>query len=861
MDVLWFLTWFVIITLTGWAAFPLAYRFFSHLPDRGYALSRALGWLVWGFLFWLLGSLGLLQNNLGGEIFAFALLALISAVCIWGPRRGELWAWVKDHRGYILSAEAVFLVAFAALAFVRAANPEIDGTEKPMELAFLNAILKSPTLPPHDPWLSGYSISYYYFGYILVSMIIRLSGVVTGVGFNLAVSLVFGLTAIGAYGILFNLLALRRPRGQETGKGPLGLPVFGPIFVLVMGNLVGILAMLHDKGIFWTQTNGAWQSGFWKWLGIQDLVNAPTEPLSWMPHFINPWWRASRVLQDFYLNGTSAQDVIDEIPAFSFILSDLHPHVLTLPFVMLMVGLALNIWLSARETGFSLFGIRIPFGRAGFVLAVVLLGALGFLNTWDFPIYIALTAGAFTLGRAQEEGWHWSLVGDFLGLALVLGIAGGILYLPFYIGFSSQAGGVLPSMIFFTRGTQFWVMFGTLLIPILAFLGYRLVRPKAGRPDFLTGILISTGLVVVLWLAMYGLGIIASRLPTLGSIFMGNLRASNMTIGEVISASLFGFVGADGVALPGRLSAPGAWISLTAILGLTLAAVIGLKLKPSGLPDEESALAQSNGQSENSASSRPDGFWLLLVLVGGLLVLTPEFFYLRDDFGARMNTIFKFYFAVWSLWGLSAAYALSVLLLELDRVWGLVWRVAALALLGIGLTYAGWGVWIKTNGFRPGDGLTLDGNQYLQKYAADDVAAVAWLDQQPPGVIAESKGEQYHSETSRAATLSGYSTVIGWAGHEGEWGRDGAMLAGRVNDLQTLYTTNDWKVAQEIIQKYGIRYIYVSPVERQAYGQVVETKFQRNLPAPHQEGNVTIYVVPQSSPLVDRSPWNGGVTR
>jgi uncharacterized membrane protein len=342
---------------------------------------------------------------------------------------------------------------------------------------------------------------------------------------------------------------------------------------------------------------------------------------------------------------------------------------------------------------------------------------------------------------------------------------------------------------------------------------------------------------------------------------MGNLRASDMSIGEVIAASLFGFVGTDGVALPGRLSAPGAWISLTAILGLTLAVIIGLRPKPVEPLGEQTAAFPSDGQTDASASTRPDAFWLLLVLVGGLLVLAPEFFYLRDDFGARMNTIFKFYFAAWSLWGLSAAYALSVLLLELDRVWGLVWRVAALALLGIGLTYAGWGVWIKTDGFHPADGLTLDGNRYLQKYAADDVAAVAWLDQQPPGVIAESKGEQYHSETSRAATLSGYSTVVGWAGHEGEWGRDGAVLAQRVNDLQTLYTTNDWKVAQQIILKYEIRYIYISPAEREAYKQIAEAKFQRNLPAPYQEGNVTIYVVPQSSPLADQSPWNGGAAR
>jgi uncharacterized membrane protein len=96
--------------------------------------------------------------------------------------------------------ELLFLVAFAGWAFVRSTNPEIAGTEKPMELAFINAILRSPTFPPHDPWLSGYSISYYYFGYVLVAMLAKLTAVPGGVAFNLGVSLVFALTAIGLTG-------------------------------------------------------------------------------------------------------------------------------------------------------------------------------------------------------------------------------------------------------------------------------------------------------------------------------------------------------------------------------------------------------------------------------------------------------------------------------------------------------------------------------------------------------------------------------------------------------------------------------------------------------------------------------------
>ena len=49
-----------------------------------------------------------------------------------------------------------------------------------------------------------------------------------------------------------------------------------------------------------------------------------------------------------------------------------------------------------------------------------------------------------------------------------------------------------------------------------------------------------------------------------------------------------------------------------------------------------------------------DLFIALLVLLGCGLTLFPEFFYLRDQFATRMNTIFKFYFQAWITWGIAA---------------------------------------------------------------------------------------------------------------------------------------------------------------------------------------------------------------
>ena len=211
-----------------------------------------------------------------------------------------------------------------------------------MELAFINAILRSETFPPNDPWLSGYAISYYYFGYIMMAMIAKLAGTLGSVAFNLGVSLIFSLSAVGSFGVLYNLLALSR----KDWKSQLFPALLGPFFTLIISNWEGFLHFLHSRGLFWNGS-GAQSSPFWSWLDIQDLVNPPTGDS--FGHWW--WWRASRVIQDYDFSGFG-KEVISEFPFFSFLLADLHPHVLSLPFVFLVVVFALELFLRPRDDQF-----------------------------------------------------------------------------------------------------------------------------------------------------------------------------------------------------------------------------------------------------------------------------------------------------------------------------------------------------------------------------------------------------------------------------------------------------------------------------------------------------------------------------
>jgi len=230
------------------------------------------------------------------------------------------------------------------------------------------------------------------------------------------------------------------------------------------------------------------------------------------------------------------------------------------------------------------------------------------------------------------------------------------------------------------------------------------------------------------------------------------------------------------------------------------------------------------------------------------LTLTPEFIYLRDQFGWRMNTIFKFYFQTWIVWGIAAAYSSAVLWQQIkSKVWVNVFRLVLLVVLAAGLAYPFWGVYDRLSHVRPAD-LTLDGTNFIARSNPDEMAAILWLRQAPYGVVAEAIGGQY-SSFGRMATYSGLPTVLGWAGHEGQWGRGPKELGDRDPDIQLLYKTSSWKDAQHIIDKYQIRYIVVGDLERSAY-RVSDQKFKNTLKAVFQSASVTIYEAPDEATAI-----------
>lgn len=807
-----FFAWYILITFLGWVTFPLAYKLFPALSDRGYTLSRAFGMLIWGYVFWIFASLGLAQNDVGGLLLGLAILAGVS---VWAfvNQKSEIVNWIGENRRLILTTELLFFIAFAFMAFVRSANPEIVGTEKPMELMMINGIMNSPTFPPRDLWLSGYSISYYHFGYVMTSMLAMFTGVPATMAFNLMLALVFALSAVGAYGILYNLLSLSQKSNVEdqseieNRKSSVVNSLLAPLFLLILSNVEGFLEVLHARGLFWKDG-----PNFWKWLDLPDLREVPAQTLTWAPTRYYWWWRASRVVQDYELNGTW-RETIDEFPAFSFILGDLHPHVLAMPFVLLAVAMALNIFLGGWRGSIDLYFGQLKISKTGFFVAALMLGGLAFLNTWDILIAGALIVFSYALAQVRESGWGWERIEDVLLLGVPVMITAYLMYLPFFIGFDSQAGGLVPNFMFPTRGAQLWVMWGTLLVSLFAYL-VSLTRDHSA--NWRAGIFSALGVVLVLLAVMFALGFVGLKLKP--DLIEPIVASQGLSVSGFIAASM-----------TRRLAYIGGLLTMLALLIPSLSFIFHSK-NENELEDQPSTFIIHNSS-----------FVLLLIALGSLLIIGPDFVYLSDNFGYRINTVFKFYYQAWIVLSLASAYGTVVLLRQLRGAANVIFSITVAGVILVGLAYPVFGFLTKTNNFKPFAGFTLDDFDRVQRENPDEAAALLWLRSAPDGVIAEAVGGAY-SSYARISIYTGLPTVLGWGNHEGQW-RDYALQGTRAQDIEALYTSPDWITAQAIIERYNIRYIYIGNLERSTY-RVSEEKFNLFLKPVFQQGIVTIYAVP-----------------
>lgn len=854
------LIWWGLLLALGFAALPITMRFLRFLPDRGYAFAKPLALLIWVYPFWLLTIFGFTQNSVGALAFLLGLLALVS----WGLWRGKgensVFAWLRAHWKYALVAEIVFGVAFLAFAYYRAFNPEISATEKPMEFMFLNSILQSDAFPPRDAWLSGYAISYYYLGYVIVAALAKLGSVPSEYAFNLGLTMTYALVAVGAFGLIFNLVTHAQKTNDAPKKFSLAPYLFGILAVLlllVIGNLQGLVEVGYNAGIgsreFYASLN---LHSIEEVTPAHELVDASAPVWAkYIPQDNWWWWRASRVLNDVGPVGGGHVEVIDEFPAFSFLLGDLHPHVLALPFGVLALAIALNTLLRGQHspqagqaqgvaptelpnyptTEPSISNPQSPvstlqvlqhqFLTLRMLLTALVVGALGMLNTWDIVTYGVVIVAAYVIVqyRDAQKFSRTVLISSVLYL-LILYVVGYLLFLPFYLGFASQARGIAPNIFNRTPLHQYLIMWGMFVFAVASFVIALLLQARDRRRVLSEWFSFALPLLVVpIVIALIGVLVLAVS-PSLRDLLASALQVnSENATPSVLSAFAASFV-----------ASPGAFILLV-ILIAGIAALGRLELMNFASGDSRTAIV----------------FALLLAFIGFMLTFGVEFLYVLDTFGTRMNTVFKLYYQAWLLLAMAAAFGAFYIWHTTRGIGRAAWLTAFCILFASSLIYPALAYPNRANYFdAKRTAPTLDGWAWVERTFPDDYAAIEWVRANVPrnAVILEAAGDQY-SFDNRVSVATGIPTVVGWGGHELQWRGTSDVYGPREQDVKQIYRSRSISETRELLKKYGVDFVIVGGIERNKYdlNQALVDKFGKIGELVFEQGSMRIYRVGEAN--------------
>lgn len=476
------LAWYVVVQVAGLAVWPLVARGLMPLDDRGWAASKVAGLLGLAWLVWLLCMLTPLPFT--RATLTVGLLA-VGAAGWFGLLRSEglepLLSWLHRRRRLLVAWEVVFLGGFVLFAVLRSHEPAVVATEKPMDMAFLNAFLTARTLPTQDTWLAGFSVPYYYFGYFVLACVGKLSGAEPGVAYNLAAATVPALAMLGLSSLAWNLA---KAAGVQTLWSMAGAAT-ATVLALFCGNLGTFFEYLVARGLV--------RPDMGEVLGINHFAEGVT-PGVWPPVSDSWWFHASRIIPNLKPDG------IDEFPFFSALLSDLHPHFVALPFELLVLSVAAAHVVSRGATLRSIW-------TQG--LAMLALGGLLVINTWDIaPFWLLYVGLALYAAWLSEPRWRWRWAA-----AALTPLGGVVLYAPYFVGYAGPPLG-LGIVDERTPLGSLLVLFGWAIV-LLAGLGL-FTRWCVGdrRGWMITGLGAAAGLALII-LGQPGLGVLVALLAAL----------------------------------------------------------------------------------------------------------------------------------------------------------------------------------------------------------------------------------------------------------------------------------------------------------------------------------------------------------
>src|SRR3989338_4752432 len=365
--------WWSIIFIIGIVFLPLTNLIFSSFFDKGYIFAKIIGTAAISYVIFVLGFLKILPFTEISIALVSLVFLIINIVLI--SKYPNLLIFLKRSWKIFFFEEILFLGILFFWSFIHAHAPDIHGLEKYMDFGFINSILRADYFPPQDMWLTPFPINYYYFGHLVTAVLTKLSLLPSAITFNLMLSTISAISFVSAFSISANLL-----KNFKFQISNIKLIIAGLLTAFIL-NFAG---NLHTVYLFFTPYLNENPVPFW------NLTFSPQT-------FPNSYW---------YPNATRfIHNTIHEFPIYSFVVYDLHGHVLDIPMVLLTIAVLLSflhhdVISSSLSNGFRAEGLKdlcikkilrftqndtLKILLIGFLLAIMYM-----TNAWDGIIYFLL---------------------------------------------------------------------------------------------------------------------------------------------------------------------------------------------------------------------------------------------------------------------------------------------------------------------------------------------------------------------------------------------------------------------------------------------------------------------------------------
>lgn len=482
-----FAIWWLAVLLLGWYSFPLCQYLFSGFRDKGYLVAKIFGIASAGFLMWLGAATGIVPFTAGSCLGSVAVFAVIC----WGVwitfnkkknKDRKFWQFTGEWYQTALDDELVFTLLFLLWTYVAGFRPAAYGTEKFMDYGFMMAMMRSTTLPAKDLWYAGSKINYYYGGQYFAVFLTKLTHTQVAQTYNLMRTLVAGFCFAVPFGLVRQMVLDSWKKEKSALLGGVlagaGVSLAGNMHYVVIGKLL-------------------------PW--IREIFHLPKGDYTY-------WFPNSTRYIGYY--PAENDKTIHEFPSYSFVLGDLHAHVVNLMFVVALISLVYAMMKhhsskgalqaeAAGEKNFCKKQVAAALTDPYVLVFAFLIGMFHWTNYWDFVIYYVMGGMGVIWCNYQKykelEKPHRMRMTAGISLlhAVWVFLLATIAALPFTLQFQSMVSEVALAQNH-SRPYQWWLIWG---LPVIgAVLFFWCVKREGAKKADLFGVLLgisALGLIVI----------------------------------------------------------------------------------------------------------------------------------------------------------------------------------------------------------------------------------------------------------------------------------------------------------------------------------------------------------------------------